>query len=66
MVTVVAAAGLLVIGLALTVLDVAPVIDAVRDALAENDLDYSTDQVGWTALLASNLLLVAGALFKGV
>lgn len=66
MVTVMAALGLLVLGLALTVFAVKPALDAVHDALAENELDYTTDQVGWTALLASNLLLVAGSLFKGV
>lgn len=66
MVTVLAALGLLVVGLALTLFEVAAVADAARDALAEAELDYTTEEAGWAALLASNLLLVAGSLFKGV
>lgn len=66
MVTVLAAVALLVAGLALTWFDVPAVVDAVRDALAEAELDYTTEEAGWFALLASNLLLVAGSLFKGV
>ena len=66
MITVVIAIALTVIGLSLTVLRI-EAINTVVMGLAKQVADGVTRQdVGWSALLASPLLLAVGSLLKGV
>lgn len=65
MATVLIALALLVAGLGLTVFEVAAVEDRVSDFLRDNELDFSTEEAGFLALLGSNLALLVGSLLKG-
>lgn len=60
-VTIILAVALTVIGLAVTVHPIQPVVDLLKNA----NVELSRDQ-GWWALLASPVLLVIGSFFRGI
>lgn len=60
-VTIVLAVALTVIGLAVTVHPIQPILDLLKDA----NIEMTRDQ-GWWALLASPVLLVIGSFFRGI
>lgn len=60
-VTCVLAVGLTVVGLAVTIHPIQPILDL----LADNDIRVTREQ-GWWALVASPALLVVGSFFRGI
>ena len=66
MVTVVVALALMVIGLSLTVLSIEALNSLVMDVVQQVDRGLTPKDVGWSALLASPLLLALGSLLKGI
>ena len=66
MVTVVVAVALTVIGLSLTVLRVEAINSVVMGVVQQADAGLSRQEIGWSALLASPLLLALGSLLKGL
>ncbi|HEX8001260.1 MAG TPA: hypothetical protein VF519_01035 [Mycobacteriales bacterium] len=60
-VTIVLAVGLTVVGLAVTVHPIQPVLDLLENA----NVDVTKEQ-GWWALIASPALLVVGSFFRGI
>lgn len=66
-VTVAIAVVLLVIGLSLTILPIGFINDALVALPQAIGISFAlTPQVGWICLLAANVLLIAGSLFRGI
>ena len=66
MVTVVVAIALTVIGLSLTVLRIEAINSVVMGVVQQAGAGLTRQEIGWSALLASPLLLALGSLLKGV
>jgi hypothetical protein len=66
MVTVVIAIALTVIGLSLTVLRIEAINSLVMGVVKQIGPGLTRQDVGWSTLLASPLLLAVGSLLKGV
>lgn len=61
LVTCAVAIGLTLVGLAVTVHPIQPILDLLKD----NEITVTREQ-GWWALVASPALLVVGSLFRGI
>ena len=68
MITVLIAIALLVIGLSLTLVPIAPLNEFIRDYVNPTLVSYNfgVDQLGYICLAASPTLLVIGSLFPGI
>jgi hypothetical protein len=67
LVTVALAVVLLVVGLSLTIIPIGFINEALVTLPQAIGIEFAlTPQVGWICLLAANLLLIAGSLFRGI